>query len=472
MAQKVSPDSKEAEIISRIQTDDQLWDAVRDLTGIEIPRIKVCDNHVAPFTAFADAYFARHRNIVWHASRGFGGKSVLLAVLSFMEGVELGASVNLLGGSGEQSQRVHGYMTGEETNLPGKFWGHYGAPKNLLMNDPTKKTTRLKNGGRINVLMASTRSVRGPHPQKLRLDEVDEISWEIFNAATGQTMGTRGIAAQTVLSSTHQYANGTFTKVLLMAAQKGWPIYRWCYKESAKGWLPQSEIEGKKEDVTKTTWEVEYELQEPSPGARAIYPDSVKEMFKEELGHVSGELGVYYEFEKPVDNAMYVHGADWARKVDNTVIITYRVDVIPNRLVAFERTNKRPWPIMVAKLDKRIKRYGGGEATHDGTGLGDVITGYLLSNVEPFLMVGRARSELLNNYITAIEQGEIVSPYIDHMYAEHLYASVDDVFGAGHLPDTISAGAFCYRASDRPIDWASVEELGKVDGYMENSLWR
>ncbi|MBE9479627.1 MAG: hypothetical protein IMY80_06635, partial [Chloroflexi bacterium] len=171
MANRLSSKSEVEKVRSQIRTDDDLWHAVQDLAGITIPRVKVCEDHVAPFTAFADAYFARHRNIVWHASRGLAGKSVLLATLAFMEGIEMGAAVNLLGGSGEQSQRVHGYMTGEDTNLPGTFWGHYGAPRHLLVDDPTKRETKLSNGGRIVVLQASQRSVRGPHPQKLRLDE-------------------------------------------------------------------------------------------------------------------------------------------------------------------------------------------------------------------------------------------------------------------------------------------------------------
>ena len=172
MAGELTNKSANAEPVElRLKTDDELWYAVRDQTGISIPRIAVCPGHVAPFTAFADAFFSRSRNAVWHASRGLAGKSVMLAALAFMEGVEQGAAVNLLGGSGEQSQRVHGYMTGDDTNLPRTFWGHYGAPKHLLRSDPTKKETKLTNGGRIVVLQASTRSVRGPHPQKLRLDE-------------------------------------------------------------------------------------------------------------------------------------------------------------------------------------------------------------------------------------------------------------------------------------------------------------
>lgn len=450
MAQKLSsdPDANKPRQPSRIKTDDELWDAVYDQTGIMIPRKKVCADHVAPFTAFADAYFARYRNIVWLASRGFGGKSVLLATLAFMEGIEFGAAVSLLGGSGEQSQRVHGYMTGEDTNLPNTFWGHYGAPRHLLLDDPTKRETRLTNGGRISVLQASQRSVRGPHPQKLLLDECDEMDWNIFNSATGQVIGTRGIKAQTVMSSTHQYANGTFTKILQMAARKNWKIHRWCFKESAVGWLPESEIEGKRNDVTKSMWSTEYELQEPNPGARAIQPDSVELMFNKKLGDVAGELGMEYIFEPPVKGAQYVHGADWARKNDFTVIITFRTDITPVRLVAFERTHKQAWPVMVSKLDKRIEFYGG-DAVHDATGLGDVITGYLLSDVEPFLMVGRGRSELLNDYITAIEQGDIVCPFIEFMHSEHLYASVEDVYGGTkfHLPDSMSAGALAYRAT-------------------------
>ena len=773
MAQELSQleDNEVPEL--RIKTDDELWDAVRDQTGITIPRVKVCENHVAPFTAFADAFFSRSRNAVWLASRGFGGKSVLLATLAFMEGVEQGAAVNLLGGSGEQSQRVHGYMTGEDTNLPRTFWGYYGAPKHLLLTDPTKKETRLSNGGRIVVLQASTRSVRGPHPQKLLLDECDEMTMEIFNAATGQTMSARGIQAQTVMSSTHQYAAGTFTEILRMAAERAWPVYTWCisgdsiimgvtenkqlkdirigdavyayekgkliettvtdawqngikptiiietgagsitctadhriltdkgwreagdlrqgdlvysvqnkksknicrngqnfiswtlpimfersslpqlwkanrrrikvlpsmswdigfspssriqsdskdrlsrlrrkktgrienmcellsceaieaeqgaswndgsrssvdsfirdkseeekqipfscsgitghngnfipggttngavcsrfpfvrlsdsnrsergilaqssgadragsaqenrdqeflsgvnssqyernsslgftvvkeirhglnvpvydltvaegesfianrlivhncYKETAQGWLPQREIDEKRGDVSTAMWEVEYDLQEPNPGARAIDPEKVKLMFDKSLGEVSGQLRKYYEFEEPKKGAVYVHGADWAKKVDNTVIISLRIDVSPMRLVAFERRNKEPWPVMVKRLEDRITRYGG-KGAHDATGLGDVIKDYLLAGVKDFIMVGRARSELLNDYVTAIEQEAIVSPHIEFMYSEHLYASVNDLYGGMkyHLPDTISSGALAYHPSIR-----------------------
>jgi hypothetical protein len=43
-----------------------------------------------------------------------------------------------------------------------------------------------------------------------------------------------------------------------------------------------------------------------------------------------------------------------------------------------------------------------------------------------------------------VERGEIESPLIEFMYNEHKTASVEDVYGTGHLPDTIAAMALAW----------------------------
>lgn len=446
-----------------IADEDSLREFVRVAWGVEIPDVQVCPNHSTPWRAFADAYFARHRVAVWKASRGFGGKSFLLALLGLTEAATLKADVNILGGSGEQSENVHKYAC--------QFWGYKGAPSNLLASDPLKRETRLAWGNIIKALLASSRSVRGPHPQRLRLDEADEMDLTILDAATGQTMGKNGVPAQTVISSTHQYADGTMTKVLQRAAEKGWPVHEWCYKETEKGWLDSAEIEGKRQDVTAAMWNVEYDLQEPSPESRAIQPDSVRAMFRASLGQYAGGNGEYIEIEPPLMKCLacgalsevneecpecggrdvellpYATGADWARKTDWTVIPTARLDTQPARVVAFERCGRLPWPVMVGKFDARLARYGG-RACHDGTGLGDVVNGYLEHAAEGFIMTGRARTVLLSRYISAIERGEMESPDITFMHDEHKLASVDDVYGSGHLPDSIAAMALLWQAAD------------------------
>jgi hypothetical protein len=79
---------------------------LRMVWGITLPDTKICEKHSTPFRAFAEAYFADSPCCVWKASRGLGGKSFLMALLGTVEASTLGAAVNVLGGSGEQSQRV------------------------------------------------------------------------------------------------------------------------------------------------------------------------------------------------------------------------------------------------------------------------------------------------------------------------------------------------------------------------------
>ena len=175
-----------------IETEETLKLFVKTAWGVEIPDVKVCENHTTPFRAFADAYFAKSPVTVWHGSRGFAGKSFTLAVLAMTEAATLGANVNLLGGSGAQSKIVLRHQS--------DLWHYKNAPRQLLRGDAAT-ITRLTNGAEIEALMASQTSVRGPHPQRLRLDEIDEMDMALLEAAQGQPMSTDGIPSQTVMSS-------------------------------------------------------------------------------------------------------------------------------------------------------------------------------------------------------------------------------------------------------------------------------
>lgn len=145
--------------------------------GFEIPDKAVCPGHTSPWEAFCAAYFARERVAIWKASRGLGGKSLLLAMLGLTEALTLKCDVNVLGGSGEQSRRVHQYMQ--------KAWEYPDAPRHLLASDPLKMETTLTWGNTIRALLASQTSTRGPHPVRLRLDEIDVMARDILDAALG-----------------------------------------------------------------------------------------------------------------------------------------------------------------------------------------------------------------------------------------------------------------------------------------------
>lgn len=397
-----------------------------------MPDTQVCSNHSTPFRAFADAYFARFGVTVWKASRGLGGKSYLLALLGHCEAETLNAEVTILGGSGEQALRVLEYLqklSGDQEN--------------------TKRRTDYSGGGRVSALMASSKSARGPHPQRMRLDEVDEMELAILDAAMGQPMSGQGVAKQTVMSSTHHYPNRTFTEMVRRAKEKGWPMYEWCYKETSAepdGWLSLEEIESKRGEVTDAMWQAEYDLQEPSPEGRAILSEAVDDCFKKSLGEFEGALGRDVIIEEPKAGATYSTGADWAKKKDFTVIDTFRTDCRPMRRVAWVRLGRMAWPMMIAKFDERVKKYPG-RACHDATGLGDVVGDYQAVNAEGVILSGQTRADVFTKYIAALEGRSIESPVIRYCEGEHRYCTNDDLTGSGHPPDSFVAGALAYRAS-------------------------
>lgn len=284
------------------------------------------------------------------------------------------------------------------------------------------------------------------------MDEVDEMNLEILDAALGQAMSTDTIPSHIVQSSTHQHADGTMQECLKRASEQNYPVYEWCYRETQQphGWLSLAEIERKQSQMTNVAWNNEVELQEPNPEARAIMPESVKQMFRKELGEFAGEAYQYVEIEPPTKNAKYCHGADWARDKNWTILWTLRYDVTPAKFIAFERRGRERYPVMIQRLTDRIKRFGGACA-HDATGLGTVVEDLLegVPNVIDFTMVGRDRSELLSQYIKAIENGEIEAPFIRFAESEHRLASRADLYASTsghHLPDTISAGALANYA--------------------------
>lgn len=452
-------------VIARMPaTPLELWLWVYQVWGVRIPRISICQGHCSPFEAFQSAYFAVHPVEIWKGSRGLAGKSYTLATLGLTEAVTLGAKVNILGGSAAQSLNVHEHMDG--------MWYSPNAPKHALVDKPTKFETKLKNKGHIRALMASSRSVRGPHPQRLRLDEIDEMELEILDAAMGMPMPTRAIRSNTVMSSTHQYPDQTMTAMLKRARDKGWPVREWCHVENVNpidGWLTQDVIDQKKAEVSKEMWRVEYELGEPSIEGRAIDHRAVKRLFNKNLGMFVGGVGETLIFQDPIDGVTYVTGVDWGRKRDYTVIDTFRTDTWER--VAWLRVNKESWPDMVRRAESRLAMYPGFLA-HDATGLGDVVaslfsdTRRARKQIEDIVLVGNIRATIFSEFISAVEQDTFSSPYIEFAFDEMLYCRMDDLFRTGqtfHPPDSVVAASLAWylRSKKRLTAAPIVDELSK-----------
>lgn len=209
--------------------DDELYDLVQTLWGITIPRHKVCPDHSAPFTWFADSFFARAPQTLVHGSRGLSGKSYAMAALGLTNAVVWGADVNLLGGSLAQSMNLHEHMR--------SYWDYDGSPRYMLL-DESNIRVKLSNKARIRPLTASQKTVRGPHPARLLLDEIDEMDYAILQGALGQPMPQKNwmgveIPAQTAMASTWQNADGTFSAEYRRFKEENLPIYTWCVSGGA-----------------------------------------------------------------------------------------------------------------------------------------------------------------------------------------------------------------------------------------------
>ena len=354
-----------------------------------------------------------------------------------------------------------------------RLWAAGQVPRAWLASAPTFNKTTLAWGNTIQALTASQTAVRGAQPTRLLLDEIDEMKLPILEAAQGQPMDRNGVQAQTVMSSTHQYPEGTVTAMRRRAAALGWPVFQWCYRETLAphGWLTADQATRKRGELSPTMWAVEYELQEPSAEGRAFDPAAVERMFDADASAhtsqraISNTAGAASRDPPPSEpwpdpaGAWYCTGIDWAQQRDDTVAAVVRCDTTPLQLVAVYRTQRRPWPEMTERVGALLDEYPG-PAVHDATGAGSAIGEFPAleahRQLQGVTMVGRDRVDLFRNYIAAIERHEIVGPRIDVCYTEHLYCGEDDLFGSGHPPDTVVAMAVASHAfkAGAPADLA------------------
>lgn len=238
------------------ENDDELWWVVKKMWGVTLPR-HTCGNpeHTAPFQAFADAYFRRGTTALWHGSRGLSGKSYMLSILGITNAFLLGCDVNMLGGSLAQSANIHMHMR--------NAFDYVDAPRYMVDQESSLLVT-LTNKAKIRPLTASQKTVRGPHPPFLILDEIDEMDIEILDAALGQPMPQVNYLGQTIepytaLCSTWQNADGTFTEIKRRFEERNLPIIQWCVAQDSlvttdRGEVPVQYVRTSDHVLTREGW--------------------------------------------------------------------------------------------------------------------------------------------------------------------------------------------------------------------------
>jgi hypothetical protein len=227
----------------------------------DIPFPNYCKNHISPLEAIADAFFEKEDFLIFYAARGTG-KTYILSMLSYLESVfKPNCGINILSGSLEQAVRAVQYLK--------EFWDLPHAPRHMLVNNQVVgRGYRLTNGSYVQALAASQKSARGAHPQKLRIDEADELDEKIYQAALGQPKTKYGIKDNIIVSSTLHNAFGLMSDIIDSREERGAKLYPWCIKDVCEpyGFWKKSEILRRKRQTTKAMWESEYLCKRPKIG--------------------------------------------------------------------------------------------------------------------------------------------------------------------------------------------------------------
>lgn len=156
---------------------EQLRAYVRHVLGFRMPRSAIVAGHTSPMEYLDHAFFGPAdgpRDAVIWANRG-GGKTQLGAIATLLDLIfKPGVQIRILGGSFEQSSKMHLYLKRLFEREPFA---------SLLKKAPTERGLELVNGSRVEVLSQSEKSIRGQRVHILRCDEVELFDEGVWRAA-------------------------------------------------------------------------------------------------------------------------------------------------------------------------------------------------------------------------------------------------------------------------------------------------
>lgn len=181
-----------------------------------------CGNpdHVSPFRVLSDLLCERILDyLVWGPRAGsktylFGGLDTYYKCVTKKK-----YEVKILGGSEGQAQYSYDAI---------KDFSDICDPDSVFIKDLRAKKGTFADGSSASILTASSKSVRGPHPQCLKLDEVDEIDPQVYEDALSQPQEKHGHPAVLGMFSTNHNINGQMDAALKTAKEQGSQIYKYC----------------------------------------------------------------------------------------------------------------------------------------------------------------------------------------------------------------------------------------------------
>jgi hypothetical protein len=194
----------------------RFWTFVRSCFGLELPDRIFTPDHSTPLDFLRDAFLHPGQDIAAWACRS-GGKTLAASILAAMEFLSCdGLQARVLSGSRAQAGNLY------------EYWSRWcaGALADRVEGTVGRALTRLA-GGRMEIVSASQRSVRGPKVHRLFEDELDEIPADVDAAAVGMIVSTPGRPGRTVYTSTWHRCDGPMARLVEAGDAGGVRLHRW-----------------------------------------------------------------------------------------------------------------------------------------------------------------------------------------------------------------------------------------------------
>jgi hypothetical protein len=175
-----------------------------------------------------------------------------------------------------------------------------------------------------------------------------------------------------------------------------------------------------KTDYTAQAWASEYDCDFVQSGLAVFKEEDVEAIFLETLS-----------FEEPIQGEEYITWSDIGRRRDATVITTYRIlrdagtGLLKKRIVAWERHEGLPYPVIASKIDQRATRYPGMNYVESNS-IGDPLIEMLTQPAEGQFTSARSKVDMITALIFDVENGMLESPPIKQLRAEMLMYQWDD----------------------------------------------
>lgn len=216
------------------QTDQELWEAIRDWCGIEIPRKAVCRGHQAPFDFVADSYFERGApDKLAIGNRGSGKTEDVAALHATNSRTKPGYEGASAGAVESQAGKAYRYFRA--------FTQRPGWEESVDQRHVTLGRSVFKNGATIEIVVGTLAGVNSPHPHTAHLDEIELLRPGVYQEALNMAQSSLGYRGQNLLTSSWKLPRGLITeiktaveKALREQTRPSHDVYHWCVYETTE----------------------------------------------------------------------------------------------------------------------------------------------------------------------------------------------------------------------------------------------